>query len=652
MALYLNAKTLSTAVKRLAMSLAKPTLSDYLIFKRALVLARRAAKSGATPAAVETGTTNKSFQDAITDLTACDIQGGSWTGPPHFSPFGAERDLGAGYKSKKYRSNGPSDTVGRWQSRAGTPLKLVPDTSPKQFTFEPRSLEELRDFFITSSGGGLPTLFDAACWLFRHTDFHPMLGGAQPTAVQLVDEFKEELGLEGNEVKALFVTQLASASMGFSDTASAPTEYLPPPPTAPKSEPPSKGGGQIEAQPASDEMDALIAYIRGQGFWFEPWQVAAYVTAVRTKPFVILAGISGTGKSKLPRLVANGTGAECIILAVRPDWHDSSALIGYRGLDTRFVPGDFLRAVKKAQGDPGKQYFVLLDEMNLARVEYYLAEILSRIEDRHKTESGIQSELLVPNVQDAEWKDTRLPPNLCIVGSVNMDETTHGFSKKVLDRSFVIEFSDIDLSQLGALQEKPPQSAKWKVEQWRQEHLVLMSHPNRDSDVVKQVVSTLLRLNEILQPIQLQVGYRVRDEVAMFCLNSEKYKSSFVLTDMGPVDPLDLAITMKVLPRIQGGGPQLDNALKLLLEWATGEPVQAPPSDAGVSPIAQSTPGASTGSPNPGPGLESAGAKPENKGEAEVPVASGKARSFPLCAERLRIMLQRLADTGFTSYWM
>ncbi len=97
---------------------------------------------------------------------------------------------------------------------------------------------------------------------------------------------------------------------------------------------------------------------------------------------MILAGISGTGKSKLPDLVSKLTSGKCERVSVRPDWTDSSEVLGYVDLNDRFRPGRVLQQAKEAASDPSQFHVCLIDEMNLARVEHYFAEVLSAIEDR------------------------------------------------------------------------------------------------------------------------------------------------------------------------------------------------------------------------------------------------------------------------------
>jgi 5-methylcytosine-specific restriction protein B len=200
-----------------------------------------------------------------------------------------------------------------------------------------------------------------------------------------------------------------------------------------------------------EAVKQLVRAIARERYVFEPWQIAAYVAALRTKPLVILAGVTGTGKSTLPRLVAEATGNAMELVPVRPDWTDSSDVLGYTDLRGIFRPGAVLELARRAMHSGDTHLTCVLDEMNLARVEQYLAEILSRIEDRRPSPTrGFQTTpLLASNVGEADWAKVFLPFNFALVGTVNMDESAHGFSRKVLDRAFTLELSEIDLGALG-----------------------------------------------------------------------------------------------------------------------------------------------------------------------------------------------------------
>jgi len=378
---------------------------------------------------------------------------------------------------------------------------------------------------------------------------------------------------------------------------------------------------------AATSTTALTQALRQRGFTFEPWQVAAFVHALRTKPFVILAGISGTGKSKLPLLVGELTGARVHLVPVRPDWTDSADLIGYTNLQGTFVPGRLLEIAKAASEEPEVAHLVVLDEMNLARVEQYFAEVLSLIEDREWSEAGPKSRVPLALAAPEGWREIRLPPNLLIVGTVNMDETTHGFSRKVLDRAFTLEMSSIDLSDWRPGDPSATSvPATWPASRWRPVALRPSDiAPLHDKDVklVDKVIAALTEANEALSIAQLQVGYRVRDEVALFLIHAAADPSGF-----GLVDPLDLALNMKVLPRIQGGSGAVRSVLQRLLVWAFD--------------------GKSLGDSERG---ERTDKLVSDWADAGRPDAFGGAR-FPRTAARLCLMWERLQSDGFTSYWL
>lgn len=412
---------------------------------------------------------------------------------------------------------------------------------------------------------------------------------------------------------------------------------------------------QFDMEPLSsdwnwpDQMGRLVAYIKATGFIFEPWQIAAYITALRTKPFVILAGISGTGKSRLPQLVAEAVGYGCQLIPVRPDWTDSSDLLGYTDLAGHFRPGTLLHLAEQAANDPSRGYVVVLDEMNLARVEHYFAEVLSRIEDqtiegdRWRCKPLMTTPITVPEDLGAEsqrlswlarWARVPLPPNLAVVGTVNMDESTHGFSRKVLDRAFTLELSDVELSRWGRLTRpsgdtlsETVTSLGWPASAMIPNRTTLATaegFSQRERGSVQQVIQVLERLNQHLRLAQLQVGYRVRDEVALFVLNAAEVKDYFVTEAGEPVDPLDLAVSMKVLPRIIGGSGAVRRVLLGILGWANGrDRLNDEQSDQLLEEwMAAGRPQRMAGAP------------------------------YPLCAARACMMWERLVEDGFTSYWL
>ena len=178
----------------------------------------------------------------------------------------------------------------------------------------------------------------------------------------------------------------------------------------------------------------------------------AFLAAALSKPFIILTGQSGSGKTQLAQRLGEWCGVDSggrpryVVIPVRPDWTGPEYLFGYPdGLRPKVqeravwsVPNT-LEFIFRAHADPSAPYVLVLDEMNLAHVERYFADFLSGIESR---------EPVVPALEliDGQWVDPQhgeqwpIPTNLIVVGTVNVDETTYMFSPKVLDRAFTFEF--------------------------------------------------------------------------------------------------------------------------------------------------------------------------------------------------------------------
>ena len=377
-------------------------------------------------------------------------------------------------------------------------------------------------------------------------------------------------------------------------------------------------------------LESLIAYIEAKGFVYEPWQVAAYVTATRTKPLVILAGVTGTGKSKLPALVAEATSGTARLIPVRPDWTDSADVLGYTDLQGRFRPGAVLEVARDAAEAPHQFFTCIIDEMNLARVEQYFAEVLSRIEDRRPARRGgfESAPLLDVRLPEARWQDVRLPPNLALAGTVNMDESAHAFSRKVLDRAFTLELADVDLAAWQHQSGEAPAPARWSVAAWYPRALTLSALADLDvaeRATVERAVEALLAINVFLVPAQVQVAYRARDEIALFVLHAAEVAASFCTRTGEAVSPLDLALHMKVLPRLVGGSRPLRRAVLGLLGWTyDGEALH---DEEAARPLLDA--------------WEAAG-RPSALPDA----------AFPRTSARLCLMWERLLTDGFTSFWI
>ena len=238
----------------------------------------------------------------------------------------------------------------------------------------------------------------------------------------------------------------------------------------------------------------IHSYLTSKGFLYSTENIANLYLSLRSKPFVIISGISGTGKTKIVQLFAEAVGAteengQFKLISVRPDWSDSSDLLGYKNLQEQFVEGQLTEMVKRAHDRPQLPHFVVLDEMNLARVEYYLSEFLSIMESRREEDGQVVSSTLV-TTDEGEFS---LPNNLYIIGTVNMDETTHPFSKKVLDRANTIEFNEIHLNNFDIFEQEEEEVASVQAgnEHFESKYLYLKEAYSGNKELVQKSLSSL-----------------------------------------------------------------------------------------------------------------------------------------------------------------
>ncbi len=318
-----------------------------------------------------------------------------------------------------------------------------------------------------------------------------------------------------------------------------------------------------------DKIQNIKSYIAAKGFNYEGALIENFYLSLKSKPFVILAGTSGTGKTKLVKLFADAIGAKIKLVPVRPDWSDSSDLFGHVDLASNFKPGAIIDFVKQAELDKSRPHFLCLDEMNLARVEYYLSDFLSIIETRERLNGEIITEPLVSeeyyqNDTDAKDKYGKLiiPENLYIIGTVNMDETTFPFSKKVLDRANTIEFSFVNFMA----KEQPVLSANaLSLDNSFLKTQYLYFNDISDEEFKNDISFKLEELNEILKKANLHVGYRVRDEISFYMMNNKECEL------LEENIAFDNEIMQKILPRIQGSSAAIKQLLCDLFMLCAGD---------------------------------------------------------------------------------
>lgn len=423
-----------------------------------------------------------------------------------------------------------------------------------------------------------------------------------------------------------------------------------------------------------------------------------FYNAIKTKPFILLAGISGTGKSRIVREFAfkscpkylqdmDGTtpGNYCMI-EVKPNWHDSTDLLGYYsrlGSKPGYQFTKFVKFLVKAKMYPDVPFFVCLDEMNLAPVEQYFAEILSILETRKvvigedgkktiKTEAIIDAEHFkalgkiggfAPNFTDRDIYmklydiDTEndideevgrrtdlttdgltLPDNVVIIGTVNMDDTTHQFSRKVIDRAMTIEMNGGNLRNMFGgsknLEYLPEEEQKkWQnafTRQYVTADEVLEAHSDVAEELIDKLPSKLEQINLALKGTPFEVSYRVLNELTIMVgvmLDEGKELDEAIAQSVNNI------LLMKILPRIEGDaemfalsreyktkvGVSYDNRLEWLKDIAPD--IKEPLTDA-----------------------ESDNNDTEEKAEAVK-------EHQPTAKDKIQEMIDRLNNQEFTRFW-
>lgn len=348
--------------------------------------------------------------------------------------------------------------------------------------------------------------------------------------------------------------------------------------------------------------------------------ISSYLTALRTKPFMLLAGISGTGKSRIVRKLAQATVTEELqrangytgedfandrwtlhspanfeLIQVKPNWHNSMDVIGYLSNipSPHYAFTPFIEFIVKAWQHPEVPFFLCLDEMNLAPVEEYFAEFLSAIESRSFEDKEYMTDPIIkpfnsfgedvakmmvntlfPNftaadknsflgkvVDHLETKGLTLPKNLIVIGTVNMDETTFSFSRKVLDRAMSVEMNEVNYDSF--LNDTTDDDLKAIVQAFEENddadlNALLVDRHIKAKDIIdglgddaKFTIDYLKRINALLEGTPFKLGYRAANEALIYLQASQEFGQ----TDR--IAALDNFTLMKILSRIEGDETKL-----------------------------------------------------------------------------------------------
>lgn len=311
-----------------------------------------------------------------------------------------------------------------------------------------------------------------------------------------------------------------------------------------------------------DFLDQFKGVVSRRGFFFDHEDLINFHVLVKTGLWTVLTGPSGLGKSSLPRLYAESLGCldEFLFIPVRPDWLDDRDVIGsFNALTGRYEPAPcglverLIAAYEDARSSRGGLYVVCLDEMNLARVEHYFAQFISILEQpsaQRKLQLFARG-TLDPGDSYASYRELPLGANIRLVGTVNVDETTHFFSPKVLDRVSISAFERPDL-RLGLEQgdRSPGSGAVDPIH--LENYLDWMRPPDREGEVVELI----LKIDDVLRRSRMGLGFRLRDRLLHFISSARPL--------LGEDRAIDLAVLQNVLPGLRPLAPRYMELLKEL----------------------------------------------------------------------------------------
>ncbi len=356
------------------------------------------------------------------------------------------------------------------------------------------------------------------------------------------------------------------------------------------------------------------------------------VTSLAAKPFLILAGLSGSGKTLLGIMVSHwmaSTTGQVEVVAVGADWSSKHHLLGYPdALDpARFVRTPALDLLLRAAAEPSEPFFLVLDEMNLSHVERYFSDFLSAMESAQPIHLHGSD---VP--RDGVPAKLDYPRNLFLIGTINVDETTYMFSPKVLDRANVIEFTVSrtamrEFLEGGARLDTANLLGAGAAYGASLVDFAVAQAPLSDigEDIAPTLVDTLDRLFDTLDKAGLQFGYRTAREIIRYAIAHRRLSGE--AWTLAPV--LDAQIVQRIVPRLGGDMARLRPILMALIAFCRASSEVLPPDQAKIAEEMDT--------------LHAAGRE-----ELFERCAQAQA-GFPLTAEKIARMLRKLHEHGFTT---
>jgi len=608
---FLTAQRIKASIDALADTRGKAALLDFLIIKRTLAI------KGQPSVAIVQGEAAYIQATAelagVADRPKIDVKAQKEI----FNVFSSQEKK-QGFRNGKYISNGTGSTISgnQWQ----TVIELSSD-DPRQASLRSGYEARLENLLLKSGSDSKPKLGDVAIFNFRHRDIDAILGSETDPGKRfelLERRFATDYDLTPAEIAELFETGGGSIEdAGLQADAALPENYL-----------------EGLAAPATT---AAATVATGKQCSLD------LVAALAAKPFAILTGTSGTGKSRstlrlaesLQELYAGQVDGQIFqLVAIGPDWTSPKKLLGFRtpfgqsrkrsdGTETNesYEITETLRIILRACHPNSTKipHFLVFDEMNLSHVERYFAPFLSLMEASSILEDSEnapivdrQSLAVISELLDVENKDSmeaqsaqllvkngqplKLPPNLFYVGTVNIDETTHMFSPKVLDRAHVLEVKALSPSQYVAgagdgpsidlalandlLREAIDDREADEAAGSNPAAILNLLSSKRGVDAVELAKAKELTLKtldgcfKLLGPAGFEFGFRVVKEVHGYM---HVWIKAQLATGKTPaeamaewVDGLDRAIFQKVLPKIHGNRSALGDSLKALAAFLDG----------------------------------------------------------------------------------